>query len=53
MVVRTVLQLSLEVESILNGFLFESYTLEVLARCGWSLYVGLLSTNLLLLQGYH
>ncbi len=29
-------------------FFSESYPLEVLARCGWSLYVGLLATLLLL-----
>jgi hypothetical protein len=28
----------------------KSHTLEVLARCGWSLYVGLLGTNLWFLQ---
>jgi hypothetical protein len=50
--VRTVLQLSLEAESIFIRFVFESCALEVLARRGWSLYVGLpvLGTSLLLLR---
>jgi hypothetical protein len=46
MPVRTVLQLSLQVESMLNRFFFESYTLEVLARYEWALYVGPLGANL-------
>jgi hypothetical protein len=49
MPVRTVSQLSLQVESISNGnFFFGSYSVEVLALYERALYVGLLGTNLLL-----
>jgi hypothetical protein len=43
--VRTLLLLSLEFENILNGF-FHSRPSKILARCGWSLYVGLRGTSL-------
>jgi hypothetical protein len=46
MAVRTVLQLSPEVESVrLDFFFFESYTLKVLALHEWALYVGLVGIN--------